>query len=62
MKNEGLTLNTCSLFLFGSWCNHNDPHPKPYTYVVTEYDEETWKHTVSLNYWGEARGPEVNVI
>jgi UDP-2,3-diacylglucosamine pyrophosphatase LpxH len=46
----------------GSWCNHNDPHPKPYTYVVTEYDEDNDKHTVSLRYWGEAREPEVKVI
>lgn len=46
----------------GSWCNHNDPHPKPYTYVVTKYDEDNDKHTVSLKYWGEARDPEVNVI
>jgi len=46
----------------GSWCSHNDPHPKPYTYVVTEYDEDTGKHIVSLRYWGEERDPEVKVI
>jgi UDP-2,3-diacylglucosamine pyrophosphatase LpxH len=46
----------------GSWCNHNDPHPKPYTYVVTEYYEEAEKHVVSLNYWGENRDPQVTVI
>jgi UDP-2,3-diacylglucosamine pyrophosphatase LpxH len=46
----------------GSWCNHNDPHPKPYTYVVTEYDEATDRHTVSLMYWRETREPEVKVI
>ncbi len=46
----------------GSWCNHNDPSPRPYTYVVTEYDEGNGKHTVSLMYWGEEREPEVNII
>jgi hypothetical protein len=46
----------------GSWCNHNDPHPKPNTYVVTEYDEATDKHTVSLMYWGVTKAPDVNVI
>jgi UDP-2,3-diacylglucosamine pyrophosphatase LpxH len=46
----------------GSWCNRNDPHPKPYTYVVTEYDEPTGKQIVSLRYWGEEREPEVKVI
>ena len=46
----------------GSWCNHTDPHPKPYTYVVTEYDEGEDKHTVSLMYWKKEQGPEVKVI
>ncbi len=46
----------------GSWCNHDDPNPRPYTYVVTEYDEDKDGHTVSLMYWGEDRKPEVNVI
>ncbi len=42
----------------GSWCSHL----KPCTYVVTEYDENTAKHIVTLKYWGEERDPEVNVI
>jgi len=36
----------------GSWCNYNDPHKqRPYTYVQTEFNEGTGKHTVKLKYW-----------
>ena len=39
----------------GSWCCFNDhDDPKPYTYIVTEYDGTT--HTVTTMHWGGKPG------
>jgi UDP-2,3-diacylglucosamine pyrophosphatase LpxH len=39
----------------GSWCRFNDHSaPKPYTYIVAEYDGTT--HTVTTMHWGGRQG------
>ncbi len=46
----------------GSWCSYDDPHPKPYTYVVTEYDEDSGKHTVKLKYWRQTAEEKLEIL
>ncbi len=41
----------------GAWCSKIEP-----TYVVTEYDEESGKHTVALEYLKKTMPPEITEI